>query len=143
MDHHNQALKFGSGFSEKELKERSKAWDALTWEEFLSKTVDYPLKEHITEKSSSIEHLDSSLREMYQQMLERNTFPKLEQIIGLLINELSKREYTVIFEIYWQGESLRKVAKNLDISKSSVAIHRDRALKKLGKLFFENIANKS
>ena len=141
MGHNNQASR-NRKISEKGLKEISKSWNAAAWESYLSNTIDHPLKEQIADKDGSFEQVDNSIRELYQEMLARQSFPNLQQLIALLTIELSKRENSVIYEIFWEGGTLREVAQKHNITISSVVSHRNRALVKMGKLLFKNIASK-
>lgn len=122
-----------------ELHEKAKTWGASTWEEFLSSTVDHRLQETLSEVKS-IEELEDGYRANYQEIVSSaGSNPNLRRHVRSLLKRLTIRERLVIYSIFWQGKRQAEIARDLNIRRSSVRNYRDRALKKLGVLFVQNM----
>jgi DNA-directed RNA polymerase specialized sigma24 family protein len=123
----------GKQLSETEIMEAAKNWGGAIWEEFLTSTVEKPLHETLMEDERDMDQFTNSDRESYQELVAVNrAYRSLGTQVRSLVTKLTVKERTVILSIFWEGKSQRKIAKSLNLSRSSVKMFRDRALKKLG-----------
>lgn len=129
-----------TSFADSDLREITKQWGGEAWEYYLASTVDVPLKESLLEKSDGIESIPQGYREAYQNMLQQDELPQVKAVIRVLLQHLSLREQRVVYGAFWEGKSLRDIAQEMKISKSTAANYKVRALEKLGKLLLKKIS---
>ena len=130
--------KNGECYGDAKLGHISKSWDLATWNYYLTSTVEEPLRETLV-KSSFIEHCpDDTNDKIYPIISDVERFPDVSANLPKFIKKLSPRERAVIEDIFWNGYTLELIAKRLNISSRAVRTERDRALKKLRKLYCLN-----
>jgi len=99
------------------------------WGDYL-KQFDVSLKEDLP---LNIEYFDSlsktnSINELWKDLVTEHP---LSHHIQNSINTLTPLQKQVIHLSYWEGLSLRAIAKEMNMSKSNVSRHRDAAMKRL------------
>ena len=135
--------KDGDTFSDQELLEVTQQWGGDDWEDFLSSTVEKPLLETLPNDPGFIENCENNYRQAYQGMLAKSDHPNLKVAIQSILKNLTAPEQRVIYEFFWQGKSMRTMAREMGVSKWSIETYKSRALAKLGFLFLENFSMKA
>jgi len=78
-------------------------------------------------------------------MLKTNTgikHPKpkvLRHIINNAILKLDKKDYEILYELYFKNTSIRQLARNIGASRATVRWRRDKALKRLKKIILKQV----
>lgn len=101
------------------------------WENILS-DIDISLREMIPENYE--EHLKLSEQNNISQFWkEMKTSSPYEGLIIEALETLKPQEKAVILKLYWEQKSMRQLAKEMNVSRATIARARDRAQKKIKK----------
>jgi RNA polymerase sigma factor (sigma-70 family) len=133
----------GSGniLSEADLKKVSSNWDARMWEEFLSSTVEKPLREsHLNRLEES--SISDECKDTYQELLHHEEAPSFKLLVHGLLRCLTLREHKIIYGYFWEGKSQYELAKELKITRSTVRNYLERSLKKLGTQLLQKVSQR-
>ena len=124
----------GNLLSIEKIKILSKGWNRTTWEQYLRDTVNIRHKELNLNNARTVENYSIEQHKNFYNIprvdLKRN--PKLKKEMKAMVNTLPNREQTIITMIYWNGLSIREVARRLNRPRSSVRRWHEGALKYLG-----------
>ena len=143
MDKKNQSKPWlsenGKMKSPDEIKKICKDWKPVIWEEYLQH-IEKPQKDLLFDNPLNSENFSQEDHDKHQESIDSVIeYPMLKEKLVQGIKDLSIKQQTVLHEIYFEGKKLREVASKMNISTSSVADLRDRALKRLGSLYIENV----
>ncbi len=122
----------GKPFGDKALSQISKSWDAETWEQYLTATVDVER----AEDESLIDDFESLLEESSEALWDGPLHvpePVKRSIEGAL-KLLTKKQKEAIWLIYWRGLSLTGASRKLEICRKSVLERIDGSLNKIERL---------
>jgi DNA-directed RNA polymerase specialized sigma subunit len=99
------------------------------WNTYLKK-FDVSLKEDLPLDMEYFHALSEvrSINEIWKDLITEHP---LRQQIQKSIEELTPLQKQVIHLSFWEGLSLRAIAKEMNMSKSNVSRHRDRAIERL------------
>ena len=133
----------GNTYSNAKLKEIQKGWDLKTWEAFLQSDVDVPRQESLLAVPDALENASTGYAEMAREEGEAvEHFPRMQRQIRAYITRLSAQEKRIVRYIFWDGMSQREIAAKCHMSRTAVVNCRDRALKKLGTYFVEDLSHR-
>ena len=125
--------------SEKEIKASCKNWNPSIWEDYL-KTLEIELKEELFEKPLSVEeHSSEDHEKFYHDVLSANEFPVLERCLLGAAQELTGKQKSVLREHFWEGLSLRQIARSSRVSPNAIALTKERALKQLSGILISKL----
>ncbi len=124
----------GSKKTDSEIYLLGQNWDMETWNTYLNEDIgkveneDYCL--------ISISGLESLLKlKKGEDKLESYSSQakgiNLSELFEIALEELSEREYCVLKEVFWNGQSVGEVARKFNMSKRSIYAIKVNALKKL------------
>ena len=121
----------GTKKTDAEISKLGQNWDAKTWKAFLDEDVGKFTNDG---RTSHVEDLDE-LPEVEQET-EKNTLANLnlEVIFEIAFEELTPKEQLILSRFFWDGATLRIIAKDLNCSPSSVRTEKERALRHLKKI---------
>ncbi len=109
------------------LRIKSKTWGQETWDDYL-KSVETPLRETLI--SDLNYQTAADLNGPYLTLLnsgDRNSSPSL----GSALASLTTRQAQIVEAIFWRDTSERTLARQLNLSRSSIKVTKKRALQKI------------
>ena len=122
----------GTSKSEEEIKRSCKNWGPSVWEDYL-KTFEVEQKEILLKNPSCIEKYSQEEIDIQKQnVLSEREFPIFKKYLFEAVKELTFKQRVVLSQIFLEGQILRVVGENMEISTYAVARIRDRALRRLG-----------
>ncbi|MFK7824491.1 MAG: sigma factor-like helix-turn-helix DNA-binding protein [Oligoflexales bacterium] len=130
----------GNVYPNAKLMELKRNWSLSTWEEFLQAEVDVSRQEALLHSPNHIENCSRGFGEIVKEMDTEDHYPRLQKQIRQYLKRLSKKEQQILDAIFWEGKSQRQLAKETKVSRTAITNTRDRALKKLGTFFVENLS---
>lgn len=116
----------GKPLSDQHLKLVSKYWSISDWEEYLQ-TQETGLKESLLEPEF-YDLLAARQSETIFQRFVVTPDPASQKLVEGLLSILSPMQRTVLERIYVDGRSENYVANELNISRTTVQVHKQRAL---------------
>ena len=123
----------GTKKTDAEISRLGQNWDLETWEQFLDEDVG-----KITENGRLyfVGKLEDNPA-LEKQVEEDDKFSNkmknldLEVIFKLAFEELTPQERLILDKLFWEGRSLKRVAKDLNTTPSNISTTKARVLKKL------------
>lgn len=130
----------GNVYSNAKLKEIQESWDLGTWEDFLQSEVEVPRQESLLTVPEALENFSNGYGDMVRDEDDRvQQFPRMERQIRSYLSRLSAKEQRIVRYLFWDGMSQREIAVKCKMSRTAVVKCRDRALKRLGEFFVEDL----
>ena len=123
LDKHGEPVLFGR------LKQRSKTWPIEVWQlycEYLESEESHSSESRISSKT-----IEEELEGMTYEIDECLEGPKDFSKLHLAINSLSFVQRTVIQKVFWAGQTVREIAHEMRLSRSTVQDLKSAALTKL------------
>lgn len=121
----------------KELYDAKKSWKACDWEGYLKDSVEKPLREIPVGGPEEVAQLSDRVKAGYSDLFEADEHTYLSKKIEQAMKKLTEREREVLFALFWEGLSQRKLAENLEIARPTVTVYQQRALGKLARYLIE------
>lgn len=123
----------GKDLAKDELKELCSGWDTSTWENYLS-AEEVEQKELLLDDPAQSENFSQEKHDHFiESHFDQKEFPNLKKKMCSLIRELSDKQQTVIYKIFWENKCLTTIAEEMNVNKTSVMKLRDRGLHQLAK----------
>ena len=121
----------------KALHDAKKNWKACDWEGYLKDSVEKPLREIPVGGPEEVAQLSDRVKSGYSDLFETDEHTYLGKKIEQGMKKLTEREREILFALFWEGVSQRKLAENLEIARPTVAVYQQRALGKLARYLIE------
>lgn len=121
----------------KGLHDAKKSWKACDWEGYLKDSVERPLREIPVGGPEEVAQLSDRVKSGYHDLFESDEHTFLSRKIEQGMKKLTEREREILFALFWEGLSQRKLADSLKIARPTVVVHQKRALEKLARYLIE------
>lgn len=115
-----------------ELSKMAKCWDMKTWEAYLNSLENYQSELLFPKAPPDISNDEYVL--LYKNLLHQEAYPNVRKVINAALCTLTPREQAVIRGVYWEGLTIKQVAKNLGVSRTTASSYKSRASDKLASL---------
>ena len=109
----------GDLLSDEKLKVISRNWDEKTWNRFLEKVVEVPLRETYEESSFIEEHSEEDHKTFFRESISSKKSLSGSRKIEELLVGLDKRQ-VIVLKIICNGFSLREISKKTGWSLTSI-----------------------
>ncbi len=119
------------------IQASTKSWSPETWERFLVETVERSSsyqRESLLRPRSYDSKVDATSETIWDCAYTSEGDAVCKTIRRLCRDKLTPRQQQIIRSVYWDGFSERKTAAMMGITRSTVAVQKQRALAKLRKL---------
>jgi len=121
----------GSTKPDDEILKLSKQWSSKFWNDYLD-AISVSQSEQLLDDPNSIEFFtEDACRLILGIVTSGENYTSLQSALMILIEQLSSRERSVIYEGYWNGKNNVEIAQDLQIRPDSVKKTKKRAIAKL------------